>query len=159
MKRENCGKCGSNFCKNHGDFEPTECCDQYLCESCSTEDVGDEVHGKTENSTTCGHWKCNYYNGPGDCFECDFKCEYEKSKKKQCVENGLKRRDEPLANTLLKNCKSDSLKECLQSWLKTVRPENNSRKRDGVDDDDVVDSAKSNKKCKADADVEVIVVD
>ena len=87
-------------------------------------------------------------------------CEYEESKKKQCVENGLKRRDEPLANTLLKNCRSDSLKECLQSWLKTVPPENNSRKRDGVvDDDDVVDSAKSNKKCKADADVEVIVVD
>ena len=160
MERKNCGKCGSNFCENHGDFEPTECCDQYLCKWCNTEDVGDEAHGKIESSTTCGHWKCNYYNGPGHCSGCYYMCEYEESKKKQCVENGLKRRDEPLANTLLKNCKSDSLKECLQSWLKTVPPENNSRKRDDVaDDDGVVDSAKSNKKCKADADVEVIVID
>jgi hypothetical protein len=157
IKTENCGKCKSDFCGDHGDFELTECCDQLLCEMCNEDDDG---HGKTENTTT-GDLTCNYYTDPGDCCACE-------QDNKKYHEDDLKRHDEPLAKNLLKNCKSDSLKGCLQSWLNTVPPENNSRKRDDVDsdvvddDDDAADSTKSNnKKCKsdADADVEVIIID
>jgi hypothetical protein len=34
-KRKDCGKCGSNFCENHGNVELTKCCDQFLCKSCN----------------------------------------------------------------------------------------------------------------------------
>ena len=107
ITKKNCGKCGSNFCENHGEFEPTECCDQFLCKRC---------------------------NEVGDLLLCDI-C---------CNEDGDEDDDDGKS----------------EDTTKTVPPENNSRKRDGVvDEDDIVDSAKSNKKCKADADVEVIVVD
>ena len=113
-KRKDCGKCGSNFCENHGNVELTKCCDQFLCKSC---------------------------NEDGDLLLCDI-CRNEDSDEDDDEDN---------------DDDDDGKRENI---TKTVPPENNSRKRDGVvDEDDVVDSAKSNKKCKADADVEVIVVD
>ena len=110
-KRKDCGKCGSNFCENHGNVELTKCCDQFFCNSC---------------------------NEDGDLFLC-YIC---------CNEDGGEDDDE-----------GDDDDGKRENITKTVPPEKNSRKRDGVDDDVVVDSGKSNKKCKADADVEVIVVD
>ena len=112
IRTEDCGNCGSNFCRNHGNVELTKCCDQILCKGC---------------------------NEDGDLFLC-YIC---------CNEDGNEDDDE-----------GDDDDGKRENITKTVPPENNSRKRDGVvDEDDVVDSAKSNKKCKADADVEVIVVD
>ena len=63
-KRKDCGKCGSNFCENHGNVELTKCCDQFLCKSCNEDgdlflcdiccnEDGDEEDddGKSENTT------------------------------------------------------------------------------------------------------------
>ncbi|OEU09201.1 hypothetical protein FRACYDRAFT_248535 [Fragilariopsis cylindrus CCMP1102] len=65
IRTEDCGNCGSNFCRNHGNVELTKCCDQILCKGCNEDgdlflcdvcrneddDEDEDDNGKTVYST------------------------------------------------------------------------------------------------------------
>ena len=98
---QKCGKCKEEFCENHGDFKPKECCGLVFC---GNEEDGDEEDCFKDHKIkrrACGHLTCNF--NKGGCLVCKAEGDVQ------------------LAKDLKKNCKSASLKKCLSDWLKETQ--------------------------------------
>uniref|UniRef100_A0A7S3QFE3 Uncharacterized protein n=1 Tax=Chaetoceros debilis TaxID=122233 RepID=A0A7S3QFE3_9STRA len=96
---QKCAKCKEEFCEDHCNFNPKECCGLFFCINEEDEDGCFKDH-KTKRRA-CGHLTCNF--NKGGCIV--------------CKGDG----DVQMVKDLKKNCKSASLKKCLTVWLKETQ--------------------------------------
>jgi len=93
VKTRDCAKCGQTFCGDHGCTTAELCCGKHFCGDCK------DHHKMKVRECGHGHTSCHYsMNKP--CVICE------------------RVEDIELAKDLKRNCKSNSLKECLSTWLK-----------------------------------------